>query len=295
VPAELLDTLIETVFLASILSLVSVGFVVMFRATGVVSFAQGYLMLLGAVIYYYFAGGVSAHGWRLFVGLPVTAIIVGLVGVLSYRLLFARLAGGEAFMISVATIGLGIFIQTICIIVFGSTPVPNAEPSSSGFNLITSVSVPWNYVIIFVTSLIFIGAIFAYLFGTQIGLSMRAVASRPLLAAQSGINVRRVSAIAWGLGGAAAALAGIGYSWSALIDPVGIPDLGLVAFPVLILGGLDSIGGAVIGSCIIALVESATITWINGETTDVIVYALMIIVIMIRPTGLFGSRELTRL
>jgi branched-chain amino acid transport system permease protein len=155
--------------------------------------------------------------------------------------------------------------------------------------------VPWNYVIIFVTSLIFIGAIFAYLFGTQIGLSMRAVASRPLLAAQSGINVRRVSAIAWGLGGAAAALAGIGYSWSALIDPVGIPDLGLVAFPVLILGGLDSIGGAVIGSCIIALVESATITWINGETTDVIVYALMIIVIMIRPTGLFGSRELTRL
>ncbi|WP_432841464.1 branched-chain amino acid ABC transporter permease [Dactylosporangium sp. CA-092794] len=291
---QIANMITQGLFLASIFALVSVGFVVLYRATGVVSFVQGYLMLLGAVVYHYISD--SRPTWMLYVGLPLTLVVVGVVAVLAYRLVFARLTGADAFVSSIASIGLGMLLQLVIIMVFGSVPVSAPRLVSNSYWHVTgTVNIPWTTIFLLGGAVVSFACILLYLFATPVGLAMRAAANRTLLAAQAGVNVRSVSAVAWGIGGVTAALAGIGYSFSAQIDPNTIPNLGLLVFPVLILGGLDSLKGAIIASIILGLIESATITWIGGQEQDIISYALMLGVILFKPSGLFGSREVARL
>lgn len=292
--STLLNFVIESIYLASILTLVAIGFVVLFRATRIVSFAQGYFMLLGPVIYYYLANG-AGRVW-LWIALPIAVFLVGLVAAASYRLIFARLTGGDPFVASIATIGFGLVLQLVLAMIFGSRPTPAPDLlGSGGFHITSTVLVPWIAVFVLAMLALTCGALVWYLYRTRAGLVMRAAADRPLLGAQTGVNVQRVATIAWGIGGATAVLAGIGYAFSGGIDSQNIPALGLLAFPVLILGGLDSVPGAILAGLIIGVVESATITWLSGAERDLVAYAVMLVVILVRPAGLFGSKEVARL
>jgi branched-chain amino acid transport system permease protein len=139
------------------------------------------------------------------------------------------------------------------------------------------------------------GALILALRTTRLGLQMRAVADTSVVAATLGVNVRRVAAISWALAAAVAAVAGIVYSLGTDVSPSSIPNLGLMVFPAVLLGGLDSIGGALLGGIVLAAAQSAAVTLINASWSEVTGYLLLMVVLFVRPSGLFGRREAIRL
>jgi branched-chain amino acid transport system permease protein len=127
-----------------------------------------------------------------------------------------------------------------------------------------------------------------------VGLRMRAVACDPSLAAYGGVRVRRISALAWGISAAVAGAAGVGYTLGKVIDPSALPSLGIVVFPAIIIGGLDSLAGVAAGSVILALVQTLASVYVGTNWEDVVAYGLLLVLLWVRPNGLFGSRQLVR-
>ncbi|MCW2526274.1 MAG: hypothetical protein JWM76_1134, partial [Pseudonocardiales bacterium] len=130
---------------------------------------------------------------------------------------------------------------------------------------------------------------------TPVGLRMRAVANNTRLAAYSGVNVVRTSTLAWAIGSLTAGLAGIVYLLGAQPDPGSVYSLGLAAFPAILLGGLDSVSGSLIGGLLIGLLQSSIGVYIGGEWQDVVSYGVLLAVLLLRPQGIFGGAEVARL
>jgi branched-chain amino acid transport system permease protein len=292
VEQEAAQIIVGAVTLGCIYGLVGVGFVILFRSTGVVSFAQGSFMLLGALFFYSLTANL---GWSLIPALLCATVAMGVVGVGSYTIVFGHVFDSKPFTISVATIALGTLIGAITALIWGNT-ILNL-PSLLSFN---AIHLPLDIVVTQVDlftiglAVVIIGLLMIALKRTRVGLQMRAVADAPGLATYLGINVAKVSALAWGLAASTAGAAGIAYSIGTSLDPSSIPSLGLLAFPAILLGGLDSIGGALVGGVILALLQSTTTIVVGGEWSDVVGYGLLLVVLVVRPSGMFGSKEVIR-
>jgi branched-chain amino acid transport system permease protein len=283
---------VGTLVLGAVYGLVGSGFVVLFRSTGVVSFAQGSYMVLGALGFYTLT---SDRGLGLFPAMLLMLVIMAIIGAVTYRVAFARIAGADHLTVSVATVGLGIVLQMVAYLVWG----PNARrlPPLLSFDRIVVGPAAFTAVDVFtfLVGLILIAVIFAGLRYTRLGVKMRATADRQNLAGYIGINTDRMAMIAWGLAALTAAAAGIIYSLGAQLDPVSLPDLGLVVFPAVVLGGIDSIVGAVVGGLALGLLTSVVSTYLSGDWVDPVCYALLLLVLVVRPRGLFGSPLAARL
>ena len=289
---EAAQIIVGAVTLGCIYGLVGVGFVILYRSTGVVSFAQGSFMLVGALVFYSLTASL---GWSLIPGLLCATVIMGVIGAGSYLVVFGHVFDSKPFTISVATIALGTLIAAITALIWGSTilNLPNLI-SFNAIHLPLDLTVTPVNLFTIALAVVVIGSLMVVLKRTRIGLQMRAVADVPALATYLGINVAKVSALAWGLAAATAGTAGIAYSIGTSLDPASIVALGLLAFPGILLGGLDSIGGALVGGVILALVQSATTVLVGGEWSDVVGYGLLLAVLVVRPSGMFGRKEVIR-
>ncbi|MCU1612737.1 MAG: branched-chain amino acid transporter permease [Frankiales bacterium] len=291
--ADIANVISNGLVTGCIYALIGVGFVVVFRATGVVSFAQGAFMVLGALIF----AGLARAGLGLAVGLPVMLVVMLVIGGVIYRLVFARIAGAEAFVASIATVGLGIVLEVIALLIWG--PEVIAVPQLFNFRSRVHVVGELNFsaLNLFVMGLTVVAfvVIVVGLNRTPVGLRMRAVANNPQLAAYSGVRVVRTSMIAWGIGGLTAGLAGVLYLLGSQPDPVTVYSLGLAAFPAILLGGLDSIPGSLVGGILIGLLQAAIGVFVGGEWQDVGAYCVLLAVLLLRPQGIFGSAEIGRL
>lgn len=280
-----------TITSGAILSLVSVGFVVVYRATKVVSFAQGAFTLVGAFVFLHCA----EHGFGFF-GALATALVADLVlGAVIYRAVFARMEGAEPFIAAVATIGLAIVVESVAVIVWGSSPIilPHVM-SERRFTPVAGLHVQVADLVVAGMALVVYLVLALSLQRTRVGLRMRAVADMPKLAAHSGVNVARMSMLAWAAAAGTAAVAGVAFLLTTQPAPTGVYALGLTAFPAILLGGFDSIGGAVAGGFGLALVQSIVVTKAGGDWQDVASYGLLLAVLAVRPQGLFGSAEASR-
>jgi len=130
---------------------------------------------------------------------------------------------------------------------------------------------------------------------TKAGIRMRATADGQSLASYYGIRVDRVATLAWGLAGLCAAAGGIAYSLTSSLDPVNLPNVGLATFPAIILGGVDSLGGAVAGGVLVAFAGTVLAAEFGGQYQDFAAYTVLLLVLLVRPRGLFGSPDVTRL
>lgn len=280
-----------TVTSGAIYALVAVGFVLVYRATKVVSFAQGAFSLVGAFVFL-----ACANNGLGFVPSLLAALLANLVfGGVTYRGVFARMEGAEPFISAMATIGLAITVEAVAIMIGGSNPIIVPEVISGhqftiARGLIFDVS---DLVVIALTALVF-AALFVGFGRTRIGLRMRAVADVPKLAAYSGVNVTGVSTLAWALAAASAAIAGIAFLFSSQPAPSDVYALGLAAFPAILLGGFDSIVGALVGGIVLAFVQVVVVTYAGGEWENVASYGLLLLVMLVRPQGIFGSAEVSR-
>ena len=274
-------------------ALIALGFVLVYKATGAINFAQGEFVMLGALI----AAAVLA------VALPFwVACVLSLVGMIAFcfgleRVVLRKLLGRPTISVIMATIGLASLIDGGAILIFGpgvrSINMPVGDmPLFLGPIMLQPVQIAGAAV-----SLVFLVGFSWFFLKTRMGVAMRAVADNQTVSMGMGINVQRYFAMAWALTGIVSALGGV--IWGAMLGVDNqLPLVGLKVFPVVILGGLESIVGAVVGGLVVGVVEALAAGYLDpvvgGGTKDFAPYVLMILVLMIRPYGLFGRRRIER-
>jgi branched-chain amino acid transport system permease protein len=290
---ELAQAIVGTVVLASLYAVVGIGFVILYKATGVLNFAQGALMLLGALVFY---SATQTWGVPWPLAVPLTLVVLGVIGALVYLVFFRRLVGAAEFALVIATLGLSVVLVVVVLMVWGpSTKTLPQLLSRAPLISLGAFDVSALDVFLVGLALLIVVALDQGMRRTRIGTQMRAVADGPLLASLVRINVHKMSAIAWGVAALCAAVAGVMQAMRLSIDPTGIQALGLAAFPAVLLGGLDSIRGVLLGGLLLAAAQNATAFVLGGVWSDVVAYAVLLLVLLVRPTGFFGSRKVVRL
>jgi branched-chain amino acid transport system permease protein len=289
---QLADILLNTITLGCTYGLIGMGFVVVFRSTQVISFAQGAFMMIGALL---FATLINASlpVWLAFI---TTVVALAVLGSATFVLVFGRLAGLEPFVAAMATVGVGTLIEAAALLIWGPSIITMRSIFATGNHHLGGAFVITDIGIftLVVTVVVFLATI-AGLQLSPLGLRMRASADNPTLASYTGLGVARLSSAAWALAAATAALAGIIFLIGTQPDPATVYSLGLGAFPAILLGGIDSIGGCLVGGIIIAFAQSAVVTWWGGQYQDVVAYALLLLLLLVRPQGLFGRVDARRL
>lgn len=279
-------------------ALVALGFVVIYRATGVINFAQGGLVALGAYIAYQVA---VEWGGPFVLAVLAAAGVCALLGVLIEVLLLRRLVGQPAYAVVLATIGLLFIIEQAIPTIWGYGARELGDPwgieavEAGGLSL--AVRDLWTLVIAAAA----LAAFFVFFRRSRYGLAMRVVALDQEAALAQGISVRRVVALSWAISGVVAALAGVTLAAGpSALNPT-ISFIALAAFPAMILGGLDSPVGAIAGGLIIGVTQTLTAgyqpdhaAFLGANFHVVMPYVVMVLILLVRPYGLFGTREVDR-
>ncbi len=285
---------INGVMIGLMYALIALGFVLIYKATDAINFAQGEFVM--------FAGFIAAGAAGL-AGLPFWAsalLAVGGMVVLGFgieRIVLRPLIGRPIISVIMATIGLAAVLRGFATLAFGAGTRAIAMPVGDEPILLGPVSLPPVQLVGAGVSLVFLAGFSWFFLKSRVGVAMRAVADSQQVAMAMGINVQRYFALAWAMAGVVSALGGI--VWGAML---GVDNqlalVGLKVFPVVILGGLDSIVGAVVGGLIVGVVENLAAgyldPYVGGGTKDFVPYVLMIAVLMIRPEGIFGRRRIER-
>jgi branched-chain amino acid transport system permease protein len=275
-------------------SLIAMGFVLVYKATDAINFAQGeFVMIAGFVV----AAALGLYGAPLWL-----AIAVGLAAMIGFgfgleRVMLRRLIGRPIIAVVMATIGLAAVLRGLGPLVWGAETRPLPLPISDEPIIWGPLFIPPIQLLGAVVSLVFVGAFSWFFLKSRKGIAMRAVADSQQVAMAMGINVERYFALAWAMTGVVSALGGI--VWGSLLGvDVHLALVGFKVFPVVILGGLDSIPGAIVGGLIVGLVENVAAGYIDpyvgGGTKDFIPYVLMIVALMVRPYGIFGKTIIER-
>jgi branched-chain amino acid transport system permease protein len=275
-------------------ALIALGFVLIYKATDAINFAQGEFVM--------FAGFIAAGAAEI-AGAPfwlAALLAIGGMVALAFgleRVVLRPMIGRPVIAVVMATIGLAAVLRGTATMAFGAgTRVIIMPVGDEPFHL-GPVLVPPIQLVGAGVSLVFLAGFTWFFLKSRIGIAMRAVADNQQVSMAMGINVRRYFALAWAMAGVVSALGGV--VWGAMLSVDNqLALVGLKVFPVVILGGLDSVIGAVVGGLIVGIVENLAAgyldPYVGGGTKDFAPYVLMILVLMIRPEGIFGRRRIER-
>ena len=285
---QLLQLLIGGVAQGCIYGLIALGFVLIYKATETVSFAQGDLMMVGAF------GGLltmTLLGFPFWVSVLAAVIGMGLFGVLLERMVIRPILGQPAFSIVMLTIGVGYVLRGVITMIPNigtdthSLAVPYAGEVLSMGGLVLAAE---QLVIIGVTAVL-CGGLFAMFKYSKLGIAMQASSQNQLAAYYMGIPVKRLNGLVWGLAAGVAAIAGL------LLAPItfvhaNMGFIGLKAFPAAVVGGFGSLPGAIVGGLVIGIVEALSGFYLPEGFKDIAPYIVVLLMLMIKPSGLFGEK-----
>src|SRR5438477_4443227 len=275
-------------------SLIALGFVLVYKATDAVNFAQGELVMIAGFMA---AGGLMVWGAPLWVAVLVALAAMVAFGFGLERVVLRRLIGRPVIAVVMASIGLAAVLRGTAVMAFGAGTRAIIMPVSDEPFELGPIMLPPVQLVGAGVSLVFLAAFTWFFLKSRTGIAMRAVADSQQVAMAMGINVRRYFALAWAMAGVVSALGGVVWGTMLGVDNQ-LALVGLKVFPVVILGGLDSVMGAVIGGLIVGIVENFAAGYfdpiVGGGTKDFAPYVLMILVLMIRPEGIFGRRRIER-
>jgi branched-chain amino acid transport system permease protein len=282
------------VLLGLMYALIALGFVLVYKATDAINFAQGEFVMIAGFVVVAFLFAYSAP--------LAVAVLAGLLAMIGFgfgleRTVLRKLIGRPIIAVVMATIGLAAMLRGIGPLVWGADTKNLALPIPDEPIILGPLFIPPIQIVGAAVSLAFLGIFGWFFLKSRKGIAMRAVADNQQVAMAMGINVERYFALAWAMTGVVSALGGI--IWGSLLGvDVHLALVGFKVFPVVILGGLDSIPGAIIGGLIVGLVENVAAGYIDpyvgGGTKDFAPYVLMIAALMIRPYGIFGKRIIER-
>jgi branched-chain amino acid transport system permease protein len=290
--SEFVALLASGIAMGCILALAALGFLVLYKATGVVNFAQGDLVTLGAYFGVWGTRDLHLHTIEAYI-LAIACMFV--VGVVFERVAYAPLRQRPPVVMLLATLGVGLVIRSSIALWQGTLPVNLASPVGDNVVHVAGAAVAEQRILIVIVTAVVVGALLIVFSRTQFGRQMRAVASDRETARLQGIRVDRLSSLAFGISASLAGLAGI------LIAPLGPVDANfgftimLSAFAAAILGGFGSLVGVVLAGLPIGLVNQTLGGYLFPDYKDAYPYVLMLLVIAVRPQGLFTSREKARL
>ena len=285
---QLLQLVISGIAQGCIYGLIALGFVLIYKATETVSFAQGELMMLGA-----FGGlaGMTLLGFPYWLAVLCAIAGMALFGVLLERIVIRPILGQPAFSIVMLTIGIGYVVRGLITMIPNigtethTLPVPYKDQIWNLAGLVLNVE---QIVVIAATAVL--SALLYLLFRySKLGIAMQAASQNQLAAYYMGIPVKRLNGIAWGLASAVAAVAGL------LLAPItfvhaNMGFIGLKAFPAAVVGGFSSLPGAIVGGLVIGIVESLSGFYLPDGFKDTAAYVVVLIMLVVKPTGLFGEK-----
>ena len=284
---QVLQLLINALAIGSIYAVIALSFEIAYEASGVVNFATGQLVAVGALV------GASAMAYTR-MDVPIsyggTMLVMAVVGVAFFVTVFQPLRAKPAVTIVIGTVAIGISIQNVSQLIWGPLPAATASPVGSSVVHLFGTVVPLHAFFIIAATTVLITCVYLLLHHTPLGKQFRALAQDPEAARLMGIHVMRLHLLTWILVAALAGLAGLLLAPMWFIDVNMGDSLALKAFAAAIIGGFGSIPGAICGGILVGLAEIFGATYISSAYKDALVFALMIFFLLARPQGLFGER-----
>jgi branched-chain amino acid transport system permease protein len=281
----ILQLVLNGLAVGCIYGLVALGFVLIYKTTELVNFAQGDLLMLGAFTCYMFVVWYGVGYWLAF---ALAIVAVALFGAALDATVLRRVIGQPQFAVVMLTIGLGATFRSFASITWGSEIYTLPTPFSARQTMIGKVSVSHEYVAIIVGTVLLCAVLYAFFRYTKVGVAMQATSQNQLAAYYMGIPVKRMFSLIWAISAGVAAVAGVLLAPVSLID-VNLGFIGLKAFAAAVLGGFGSILGALIGGLTIGLIEMFAGTYLPQGFKDVAAYVVLLVVLAVRPQGMFGT------
>ncbi len=284
---EVLQLLISGISQGCVYGLIALGFVLIYKATEMINFAQGDIMMLGVYVAITF---ISILGWPFYLAIPATILVMAAVGVVIERLLLRPMIGEPPFAVLMLTIGLGFVLRALVGAIWGNEPRALPMPYVGEVIRLGELVIGYeNIAIVLGTALLCI-LMWAFFRFSRVGLAMQATSQNQLAAFYVGIPVKRMFSLVWALSAAIAAIAGILTAPVSLVDPL-IGLVGIKAFAAAIVGGFGSLPGAIIGGLLVGIVEQFAGLYLPPGFADVSAYVLLLIMLVIRPQGLFATMQ----
>ena len=263
--------------------LIALGLTLLYSIMHIVNFAHGEIYMLGGFVSYYL---VTRLGFNYFVSLPLTMVVLFVVGIIMEKLFFSRVRGNFMHCLLI-TLGISLIFQSLGWTFFGTEDVTVPSPISGVFRIGT-IFIPKQRLLSALIGLALVGLLYLLITKTKIGRHMRAIEQDSEASELFGVSINLVNMVALGIGFALAAIGG------ALIGSIFVlnPSIGLVpmlkAFVIIILGGLGSIGGCILAGLLLGIIDSVIATLLGANLAYVVAFAILILIIIIRPRGFFG-------
>ena len=275
-------------------ALIALGFVLIIKATDILNFAHGEIIMISSLLCYFL---MAKYHFSFLTASLITVLIAALLGVLTERVVLRPMLGEPIFAVVMITIGLSIFLRSMAGILFGHdnyvfpSPFPKEPMNLAGITL--SMTQIW----VMISTAILVLIFFIFFKYSRMGLAMRGTANNQETALLMGISTKRVFAMVWGIAFVTAAIAGI-FLANVMVVNIGLTFTAISAFPAIILGGLESIPGAIIGGLVIGVIENMAGGYldqmIGGGVKDVTPFVVLFLMLMFKPYGLFGKKEIER-
>jgi len=286
---EILQTVMSGISVGCIYGLVALGFVLIYKATEVINFAQGDIMMLGAFLAYTMVTQLHLPYWLVLI---ITTVVLSLFGMILERVVLRPLIGQPVFSIVMVTIGLGYFFRSVVSMVpgWGTDTYGFKTPFTDKVVKTENLIISWEHLAIITLTIALILVLFLFFRFTKVGIAMRATAQNQLAAVYMGISLNRVFSLTWIISAALGGFAGI------LLSPItfvhmGMGLIGLKAMPAAVLGGFYSFPGAIVGGLIVGITESLAGVYLPIGWKDVAAWIILIAVLIVRPQGIFGTQE----
>ncbi len=287
-----IQLLINGLSIGFLYGLSAMGFVMIFKSSSVLNFAHGELLAMGAFMFLTLVTWANLPIWLAFL---VTLIGCFILGFFVERFFLRPLIGEPLIFVIMLTVGLASMFKGLMLLIWGGNlhTYPDFLPQWLGLSF-GYVTVPPVYVMALIIGVVFLAMFGLFFKFSSQGIYMRSVADNQKAALSLGVHVRKVFALSWGIAALVAGMSGIVLGIINGINVHSLSAIGLKVFPVVILGGLDSIVGAIIGGLIIGLLETFTGGYISPALRDVVPYIVLVFILMVKPYGLFGLVEIER-
>lgn len=290
----LLQSIISGLSVGSVYAIVALGFVLIYKATDVINFAQGELMMAGAYICFFL---ITTYEIPYAAAFLLTLAFSAMLGMLIEIVVLRRMVGEPIFSVIIVIVGLASVMKGMIVFIWGPQIQRFPSPLSGKFLSIGGFSVFQAHLFTLATVLCLVIMFYFFFKHSMTGIAMRATSQDQDTALLMGVSVKRVFSLSWAIAAVVASVGGVFFAGLKGLDPT-MSAFGLRAFPAAILGGMDSIIGAICGGIIIGLIESLSGAYLGDFIVsgfkDIVAFLVMILVLVVRPYGLFGTKEIER-
>lgn len=289
---SIMEQLMNGLRTGSIYALIALGYTMVYGIAKMINFAHGDIIMVGAYTLYI---GIALLHLPVIVAMLLTAVVCSVLGVLIEKIAYKPLRNAPPLAVLITAIGMSYFLQSVALLIFSSTPIPFKSVINLDSVQVGSVNISGITIVTLVVTTVIMVALTLFINKTKAGSAMRAVSEDRGAAELMGINVNGTISMTFAIGSALAAVAGILYicQYQSLRPTLGALP-GIKAFVAAVLGGIGSVPGAMLGGIVLGLIESLSKAYISTELADAIVFGVLVVVLLVKPSGLLGKKTLVK-